>query len=386
MDLMERLVSVSQNIELEPTESVLSASFACQPATYSGKRQPIISRAILPNGKRIRLLKTLLTSACERNCFYCPFRAGRDYRRETLSPDEMAAMFIALQRAGVAEGLFLSSGIVAGSILTQDKLLATAEILRLRFGFQGYLHLKLMPGAEYAQVERAMQLSDRLSVNLEAPNSQRLELLAPRKIFLEELIQPFRWVTTIRHKYPQNLGWKQHWPSTTTQFVVGAVGERDVEILSATHTLMQKYQLSRAYFSRFKPFPDTPFENLVPETPERELRLYQASFLLRDYGFNFEELPFTQDGNLPTGADPKTVWAQEHLSDQPVELNTADPKLLLRVPGFGQKAVQAILKARRLGCLRSPEELYQLGINPRRSLPYLLLDGRRPPVQLGFNF
>ncbi|HEX6305456.1 MAG TPA: radical SAM protein, partial [Anaerolineales bacterium] len=139
----------------------------------------MIYNAALPGGKRVPLLKTLLTSACERNCYYCPFRAGRDYRRTTMKPDEMAQTFTNLHPRGVVEGMFLSSGIVAGGIHTQDKLLATAEILRQKYNYRGYLHLKIMPGAERAQVERAMQLADRVSVNLEAPNTHRLLKLAP---------------------------------------------------------------------------------------------------------------------------------------------------------------------------------------------------------------
>ncbi len=150
-------------------------------------------------GKRIALLKTLLTSACERNCFYCPFRAGRDFRRAaTFKPDEMAKAFMELYRSRIAEGFFLSSGIAGGGIRTQDQLIDTAEILRRKMGYTGYLHLKIMPGSQRAQVERAMQLADRVSINLEAPNSNGLARLAPRKIFIDELLRPLQWVDEIR--------------------------------------------------------------------------------------------------------------------------------------------------------------------------------------------
>jgi predicted DNA-binding helix-hairpin-helix protein len=395
MDALDRLTLLSTDMSLEPAEDVRlpsstrsasRAQAAPVSACGSSRREPFLSEAVMPNGKRITLLKTLLTSACERNCFYCPFRAGRDFRRTTLKPDEMASLFINLHRAGIAQGIFLSSGIVAGGVRTQDQLLATAEILRLKRGYQGYIHLKLMPGAEKAQVEQAMRLADRVSVNLEAPNTARLEQLAPRKAFLDELLQPLRWVDEIRKMSSPHNAWKGTWPSSVTQFVVGAVGESDLELLNATRYLYSRLHLRRTYFSAFRPIPDTPFENLDPETPEREHRLYQASFLLRDYGFDLEDLPFSPSGQLPRHTDPKTAWAQAHLQESPVELNMADRAALLRVPGIGPRSADAILSARRRGRLKDITDLRKIGVEASRLVPFVLLDGRRPPRQLSFDF
>ncbi len=250
---LDKLTQMSEYIHLEPAEEtgcVKLDTLQAQPQLSKNKKDPVISQAVLPNGQRMRLLKTLQTSACERNCYYCPFRAGRDFRRETFKPDEMASTFMALQRGGVAQGIFLSSGIAGGSIRTQDQLLASAEILRRKFNYQGYIHLKLMPGVEYAQVEQAMRLADRVSVNLEAPNSQRLELLAPRKVFMEELLQPLRWVEEIRRSQASTAGWKGRWPSSATQFVVGAVGENDLELLTTAAYLYQGLHLARLIFRR----------------------------------------------------------------------------------------------------------------------------------------
>ena len=255
-----------------------------------------IHHAVMPGGKTIALLKTMLTSACERDCYYCPFRAGRDFRRATFKPEEMAQTFNDLQRSRVAEGLFLSSGIAGGGIRTQDKLIDTIDVLRHKLNYRGYVHLKIMPGTERDQVLRAMQLADRISINLEAPNSRRLADLAPHKIFLEELLKPLQWAEEIRKTQPARLGWNGKWPSLTTQFVVGAVGENDLEILSTTAYLTKQLRLARAYFSAFNPVKDTPLENHAPENPWREHRLYQSSFLLRDYGFDLEDLPFLQNG------------------------------------------------------------------------------------------
>jgi predicted DNA-binding helix-hairpin-helix protein len=197
MEAMDRLKLLTAQMHLEPAEEV-----HCPQLSPRKSDSLVISDAALPNGKRITMLKTLLTSVCERNCFYCPFRAGRDFRRATFQPDEFANTFMALHRAGAAEGVFLSSGVINGGLQTQDKLLDTAEILRRRLQYRGYLHLKIMPGAERAQVERAMQLADRVSINLEAPNTEKLSRLAPRKQFLEELLQPLRWVEEIRRTQP----------------------------------------------------------------------------------------------------------------------------------------------------------------------------------------
>lgn len=341
-----------------------------------------VSHALLPNGKQISLLKTLLTSACERNCYYCPFRAGRDFHRASMGPDEMARAFMSLRKAGIVEGIFLSSGIAGGSIRTQDQLIATAEILRTKCGFQGYIHLKLMPGIEQAQVERSMQFADRVSLNLEAPNTERLEKLAPRKSFLDELFQTLKWVEDIRRNRSQEHGWRGRWPSLTTQYVVGAVGESDLELLSTTAYLHDHFGLSRAYFSAFHPIADTPFENLPAETPVREHHLYQASFLLRDYGFSLEELPFNENGSLPNTIDPKTAWAQVHLVELPVEVNKADRRQLLRIPGIGPKGADAIMAARKRGTIYNLEDLNKIGVNPSRSIPYILLNGKRPNKQL----
>ena len=373
----EQLKALTAQMHLEPAEDAL-----CPQIPAKREDDIYVGHATLPNGKTIKLLKTLLTSACERNCNYCPFRAGRDFRRATFKPDEFAQTFMALHRAGAAEGLFISSGIANGGITTQDKLIATAEILRQKYQYEGYLHLKIMPGAERAQVERAMQIADRVSINLEAPNTKRLEMLAPKKQFLEELVEPLRWVDEIRRDQPDILGWRGHWPSSVTQFVVGAVGENDLELLHTTDYLYRKLHLRRAYFSPFNPIPDTPLENQPAESVKREHRLYEASFLLRDYGFGLEELPFEGDGNLPLNTDPKLAWAQTNLAETPIEINRASRSQLLRVPGIGLKGVEAILSGRRQNKIRSLVELRKIGVNPTRASPFILLDGKKPAYQL----
>lgn len=374
---IETLKSLSSQMHLEPAEET-----GCPKIDNGENLAGMVHHAAMPNGKSIKLLKTLLTSACERNCYYCPFRAGRDFRRATLKPDEMATSFMKLHQAGVVEGLFLSSGIIGGGMKTQDKIIATAEILRRKYQFRGYIHLKVMPGAEYAQVEQAMLLADRVSINLEAPNSERLSRLAPRKSFLDELLQPLKWIEEIRRTAVPRKAWNYRWPSSVTQFVVGAAGESDLELLLTSDYLYHNLRLTRTYYSKFNPIQDTPLEDLPPATSQREHRLYQASFLLRDYGFSTEELPFSEDGNLPSYQDPKLAWAEKNLRDSPVEINRADKAELMRIPGIGPKKARAILSIRQHDPFRSVEDLRRIGVNPSKALPFILLQGRQPAHQI----
>jgi predicted DNA-binding helix-hairpin-helix protein len=355
---------------------------ACPELTERERGQAFVHSAQLPNGQKIKLLKTLLTSVCERYCFYCPFRAGRDFRRATFKPDEFASLFAKLSAANMAEGMFLSSGVTGGGVRTQDQILATAEILRKKYQYRGYIHLKIMPGAEKEQVYHAMQLADRVSINLEAPNTERLAKLAPHKIFMEELLQPLKWVEEFRSTVPAYKFWNGHAPSTVTQFVAGGSDESDLELLTATNWLNKNVHLKRAYFSAFHPIADTPFENKPATDPMREHRLYQASFLLRDYGFDLEDLLFTSASNLPLHADPKQAWAQMYLAEHPVEINKAEKRELIRIPGIGLKGADAILNARKINHLRDLSALKKLGIITERAAPYLLFDGRQSARQI----
>jgi predicted DNA-binding helix-hairpin-helix protein len=336
-----------------------------------------ITHVTTPTGKK-PVLKTMMTTACEKNCFYCPFRAGRSKtRRLTFRPDEMARTFDSIQRAGLVDGIFLSSGIINGGVTTQDKIIDTIEIIRRKYGYRGYVHVKIMPGAERDQLQRAMQLADRVSINLEAPTTERLHALAPKKDFNDELLRRLMWAGELRQNTQQKLA------SIVTQFVVGAVGDTDLELLSMTERLHRQGGLARAYFSAFSPVIQTPFEELEAVSPRREHRLYQSSFLLRDYGWDVEDLPFTGDGNLNLNVDPKRAWADQHLRQSPVDLMRADREALLRVPGIGPKGADAILKARGSGHLRELAHLRRLGIRaPEGIAPYILLDGCRPPHQL----
>ena len=337
-----------------------------------------ITNVVTPKGKK-PVLKVMVTTACERNCFYCPFRAGRSkIKRMTFSPDELAGSLDTLQHAGRVEGMFLSSGIIKGSVTTQDKIIDTAEIVRNRYHYKGYLHLKIMPGVGYDQLYRLMQLADLVSVNLEGPTQERLDALAPKKDFQRELLSMLQLAEQIRRTHPY-----EKLAGTVTQFVVGAVADTDQELLSLSNRLYRDYGLTRAYYSGFSPIIQTPFENLPATDPLREHRLYQASFLLRDYGWKVEDLPFLTNGNMELALDPKRAWAEHYLREAPIDIMKASRQQLLRVPGIGPVGADAILKARRQGRLTDLSHLRQLNIRaPEQAAPYILLAGHRPAIQM----
>jgi predicted DNA-binding helix-hairpin-helix protein len=359
---------------------------------------PCISHLHTPDGQRKATLKILQTSACENNCNYCAFRAGRDIRRAHLAPDDLARSFDLMYRAGLVESLFLSSGVV-GTNRTMDEMLATVELVRRRYGFRGYIHLKLLPGADDAHIEQAIELADRVSMNLEAPTAATLAVLAPLKR-MDALVGPLRKAAKIitrgaplaSHlsagvRWPTWAGARPH-PSMgrarigmSTQFVVGPAGESDRELLSTAQMLYRELRLARAYYSAFTPVRDTPLEGEQPTDPQREFHLYQADWLLRYYHFSADELPFDSAGQLRTDVDPKAAWAGAHPERFPVEVNAAPLDELLRVPGVGPTSARAIIQARQGGKLREIGDLRKLGARADRAAPFVTLAGRRPPYQ-----
>ncbi len=333
-----------------------------------------ISMLTRSDGKKVPILKVLQTSACAKDCYYCPFRAGRDFRRAAFTPEELARATDQLYRAGRIQGLFLSSGIVGKGEYSQERIVATAEILRRQYEFRGYLHLKLMPNASAAAVERSMQLADRVSVNLEAPTPAALERLSGTKD-LDSLLNPLRLAASLAPTIGRRV-------SHVTQFVVGPGGETDRDLLRRTDELYRKAGLWRAYYSAFSPVPNTPLDGLAPTDPRREAHLYQADFLMRLYGFDVAELPFDGQGRLPGDRDPKQAWADARLDLFPLEVNLAPRELLLRVPGIGPTSAERVVAARRVRRIRSVDELAKLGVTVSRAVPYILLDGKVAPRQL----
>jgi putative DNA modification/repair radical SAM protein len=324
-------------------------------------------------GRTVKLLKVLQTNVCEFDCFYCEHRASRDVPRTYVSPDELAKTFMHLHRARLVEGLFLSSGITKQVDTMQERIVQTAEILRRRYQFKGYIHLKIMPGSSPAAVERTVQLADRVSLNLEAPTPAHLSRLSSKKEFLDAILARMIWVSRLTEQQPGLTRAGQ-----ITQFVVGAAGESDLELLGTTARLYREIKLRRAYFSAFSPIPDTPLDHVPPAPLLRQHRLYQADWLLRFYGFSVDELAFDEQGLLPLAADPKLAWALRHPELFPLELSTAPPEMLLRVPGIGPLSATRIVEIRRTTAISDLKQLTRLGVVTKRAAPFVLLGGRAP--------
>jgi predicted DNA-binding helix-hairpin-helix protein len=329
-----------------------------------------------PGGRPVRLMSLLMTNACSFTCTYCATRRDRNLVRTAVTPDELARTFAELVQADQADGLFLTSGIPGRPAAMMDRMLAAVELIRQRYRFAGYLHLKILPGAEPAQVERACALASRVSINLEAPSEDRLRPLAPEKSLQRQILPVLDHVNRLRAA--QEPGWPTLVPAgVTSQLIVGAGGDSDRELLQVSTRLLRERRLTRTHFSAFQPVQDTPLENQPATSFVREHRLYQAEFLLRTYGFALEDLSFDDAGRLNLGQDPKWIWAVSHPEQFPVDLLRADREWLLRVPGIGPRSAARIVAQRRSGSLRSLDDLRRLGVVVKRARGFILLGGRR---------
>jgi predicted DNA-binding helix-hairpin-helix protein len=322
------------------------------------------------------MLKVLQASGCERGCLYCAERLGGRSTPVSLPPEDLARAFVGLHRQRKVFGLFLSSAIRGGPVATMNRMIDTAELLRGRYRFGGYLHLKIIPGSTPQQVERAMQLATRVSVNLEAPTAAHLELIAPGKRFEDEILAPMRQVARAQAagRFTRS--------GQTTQLVVGAAGESDRQIAEAVEWLYRDLRLARVYYSSLQPVPGTALADRPPVPFMREHRLYQVDFLLRSYGFTRNEIEFDGQGALPLHLDPKTAWARRHPERFPVEVNTAPVSELVRIPGIGPRSAVRIERARRQGRLLAVETLAAFGASWRIAAPFVLLDGKPGARQL----
>ncbi len=332
-----------------------------------------VTRVVRPDGGFFSVFKVLMSDACHYDCLYCASRAQRSFRRHRFTPDELADTFVALRDEDLVSGLFLSSAVHGTPAESMADMLTAVEILRERHRFCGYVHLKVLPGAPRDCVERAVELADRVSVNVEAPTQGALDRLATRKRLSEDIIQRMHWIRQAAEQAgPDTLKAGQ-----TTQFVVGPAGESDREILNSVAALRRSVGMQRAYFSAFTPVSDTPLEGEPATPPLRQHRLYQAEWLLREYGFQLPDISFDEEGKLPLDADPKVAFALGNLHLFPLEVNQATRAELLRVPGIGPRSAGRVLTARRRERITSLAHLRALGMVVRRAAPFLLCDGRR---------
>jgi predicted DNA-binding helix-hairpin-helix protein len=362
-----------------------------------GALRPLNIRMVTgPGRKQVRLMRILMTNACSFNCHYCPMRRDRELPRTLLKPSEIVRIFFEARRRNWCEGLFLTTGIPGRPTRVMDRLIEVLELLRVKYRFGGYVHVKIIPGTEMAQVERLTALASRVSINLETACGQYLPSIAPEKTHASTMSSLDRATRMVRETRaferdgrPRDPLLPGSFTGMTTQFVVGATPESDREILTVARGLYRKGAVHHAHFAAFRPIVDTPMEN-APETPAlREHRLYQVDHLMRDYHFGLDEIAFEGSGNLSLEFDPKTAWALAHPERYPVEIRTASKETLLRVPGIGPVSAKAIVENRRVTIIRDLKDLQRLGVVAKRAAGFVTIGGRkladvRYAEQLGF--
>jgi putative DNA modification/repair radical SAM protein len=369
MDIYEKLAILSDSAKYDVSCSSSGAESNFQKGMIGCNHRSGICHTFTEDGRCVSLLKVLFTNFCIYDCSYCINRESNDIRRAAFSPRELADLTINFYRRNYIEGLFLSSGIFESEDKTMALLIKALEILRFEYRFNGYIHLKLIPGASQELIEKACQLATRVSSNLELPSAKSLRLLAPQKT-QKNLMLPLRQardITLEKRKKPIPM---------STQIIIGATPESDFDILRLSSNLYSKALLKRVYYSAYIPTNDDknlPSVTTAPPTL-REHRLYQADWLLRFYGFSYHEI-LARRKNLDLDFDPKTVWALDHMELFPVEINYAGKALLIRVPGIGIRGAHKILKARRFGKLGF-ENLKKLGISLKRAKYFITIGGK----------
>jgi putative DNA modification/repair radical SAM protein len=347
-----------------------------------------ICHSYTPDGRCVSLLKILLTNFCHYDCLYCVNRVSNDVERARFSVEEVVRLTLDFYKRNYIEGLFLSSGIIQSPDYTLEQMIAAARALREQHGFGGYIHLKLIPGADQALVHEAGRWADRLSANMEIAVERELVRFAPEKrhAIVEHAMRH------IRDRVEEHADGRRTRAAPaafapagqSTQLIVGAGDESDTEILSLSSRLYNRYGLRRVYYSGYSPYASA--HPLLPAAAPpliREHRLYQADWLTRYYGFDASELTTPAEPNLNLHRDPKLSWALRHPEYFPVDINVAPRERLLRIPGIGRRNVDRVLRIRRHHRL-TLEDLGKLRISTRKVRPFVIADGfasGRPPGQ-----
>ena len=334
------------------------------------------------DGRCISLLKILFTNECIFDCKYCINRSSNDVPRTSFTPEEVCTLTMEFYRRNYIEGLFLSSGVLKSPDYTMGLLYETLYKLRTKYKFQGYIHVKAIPGASQELIQKTGFLADRMSVNLELPTAENLRLLAPHKT-RENILKPMRLVQNVMNENKQEVALYRNAPrfvpaGQSTQMIIGATPETDFQIMHVAESLYKKFGLKRVFYSAFVQVNED--SNLPARTDEgppllREHRLYQADWLLRYYGFEAKELLSEDSPNFNVLFDPKCNWALKHLDNFPVEVNKADYYTLLRVPGIAHKSASRIIKARKTTVLGF-DDLKKMGVVLKRALYFLTCNGK----------
>ena len=351
-----------------------------------------ICHSFSSDGRCISLLKILQTNECIYDCKYCQNRCSNDIPRATFTPDEICTLTMEFYRRNYIEGLFLSSGIIQSPGYTMERIYRTVWLLRNKYRFNGYVHVKAIPGADPMLIRQTGFLVDRMSVNLELPSAEGLKALAPNK-HRKTILTPMRQIQNEITSNKEDIVLYRNAPrfvagGQSTQMIIGATPESDFQIINVAESLYQKFQLKRVFYSAFV---NVTRDKLLPALPGgppllREHRLYQADWLLRFYGFRAEELLDEKRPFFNVLLDPKEDWAVRHLEQFPVEINRAPLELLLRVPGVGVKSAQRIVAARRKVNLNFAD-LKKIGVVLKRALFFITCSGRMMyPVKLDEDY
>lgn len=382
MSLYEKLNILSDAAKYDVSCSSSGAERRGDGTGMGNCRKAGICHSFSSDGRCISLLKILFTNECIYDCKYCVNRSSNDVVRTSFTPEEVCTLTMEFYRRNYIEGLFLSSGILKSPEYTMELIYAAVYRLRHVCNFQGYIHVKAIPGADERLIRMTGFLADRMSVNMELPTAESLRLLAPHKS-RKNILAPMRFVQEKMKENQQELMLYQSAPrfvpaGQSTQMIIGATPETDYQILRVTEDLYKKFDLKRVYFSAFVPVnEDKDLPSIRDEGPPllREHRLYQADWLLRFYHFEAEELLDEENQNFNVYLDPKCCWALRHLESFPVEINRADYYTLLRVPGIGYKSAGRIVKARRWGRIDF-EDLKKMGVVLKRALYFITCSGK----------
>lgn len=356
MDLLEKLNILSAAAKYDVSCSSSGSKRRNTPGGIGNAAVSGICHSWSDDGRCISLLKILFTNYCIYDCEYCVNRSSNDLPRAAFTPDEIVNLTINFYRRNYIEGLFLSSAVIKSPDYTMELLLQTVRKLREEFKFNGYIHLKAIPGADYSLILAAGRYADRMSVNIELPSQKSLKLLAPQKE-MNAIIEPMREIGTMIKNNREEKKSSKKIPrfvpaGQSTQLIVGASPESDLHILKLSEGLYNKLSMKRVYYSAYVPVNNTPTLPTIKNPPLlREHRLYQADWLLRFYGFNAEELLDNNNPNFDADLDPKANWALNHLEIFPLEINRASYQQLLRIPGLGVKSARRIMSARKTGTI-----------------------------------
>jgi len=380
MDVMKKLEILADAAKYDVACTSSGSTRAAKKGMIGDTVKCGICHSFTADGRCISLLKILQTNMCIYDCQYCGNRRSSNVARATFTPREVAELTIRFYQRNYIEGLFLSSAVVRTPDYTMEMLNDTMRIVREEYNFNGYIHVKAIPGADQMLIYQAGLLADRLSVNIELPSKASLERFAPEKT-KENILIPMKTVREGIKQSKNELTLFRHAPKEfapagqSTQMIVGASPEKDSTIVSLAEGLYDKYNLRRVFYSAYIPVGGNPLLPTADPPLVREHRLYQADWLLRFYGFSATELFSGKDENLSLEMDPKCFWALNNLEHFPVEVNKADYMTLLRVPGIGQRSAEKIIAARRVGALNF-DNLKKMRVVLKRAKYFITCSGK----------